>query len=56
MFHYKSTKELLFEERRGNERLRAALRKTAADLEYVAMMTDVDMESDEEPEGETDVE
>ena len=56
MFHYKSTKELLFEERRSNERLRATLRKTEADLEYVAMMTDVDMESDEETEEEADVE
>ncbi|MBQ6065246.1 MAG: hypothetical protein IJK89_00355 [Clostridia bacterium] len=56
MFRYKSVKELLFEERRDNERLRAALRRTTADLEYLAMMTDVKLDGGEKTEEDADVE
>lgn len=48
MFGYKSTKEQLLEERRKNAQLQAALDKTSADVEYIAMMTDVELDDDEE--------
>ena len=47
MFKYKSVKEQLREERVNNEQLRAAQRKTEADTEYIAMMCDVELESNE---------
>lgn len=50
MFGYKSTREQLLEERRKNAELQAKLTKTNADIEYIAMMTDVDIEDDEEQE------
>lgn len=55
MFGYKSTKEQLLEERRKNAQLQAALDKTSADVEYIAMMTDVELDDDEE-QMETEVE
>lgn len=55
MFGFKSTREQLLEERRKNAQLQAALDKTSADVEYIAMMTDVELESDDEFE-ETEVE
>ena len=54
MFGFKSTREQLVEERRKNAQLQAALDKTSADVEYIAMMTDVELEDDEEMEGEED--
>lgn len=54
MFGFKSTREQLVEERRKNAQLQAALNKTSADVEYIAMMTDVELEDDEEMEGEED--
>jgi len=45
MFGFKSTKEQLLEERRKNAQLQAALEKTSADVEYIAMMTDVELEN-----------
>lgn len=48
MFGYKSTKEQLLEERRKNAQLQAALDKTSADVEYIAMITDVELDDDEE--------
>ncbi len=54
MFGFKSTREQLVEERRKNAQLQAALDKTSADVEYIAMMTDVELEDDEEMEGEKD--
>jgi hypothetical protein len=47
MFRYKSIHEQLFEERRKNAKLQAQIAKANADLEYIAMMTDVDIEEDE---------
>lgn len=47
MFGYKSTREQLLEERRKNADLRAQMAKANADIEYIAMMTDVEMEEDE---------
>ena len=40
----KSVKEQLEEERRKNAVLREALERTSANLDYVAMMTDVEIE------------
>lgn len=54
MFGFKSSREQLIEERRKNAQLQAALDKTSADVEYIAMMTDVELEEDEEMEGEED--
>ena len=48
MFGFKSTREQLFEERRKNAQLQAALDKTNSDVEYIAMVTDVELEDDEE--------
>lgn len=50
MFLYKATRELLIQERGKNAQLRAVLEKTNADVEYIAMMADVELE--EEPEDE----
>jgi hypothetical protein len=47
MFRYKSIHEQLFEERRKNAKLQSQVEKANADLEYIAMMTDVDIEEDE---------
>ncbi len=44
MFTYLGTKEQLLRERRRNEQLRMQMEKTVADLEYLAMMTDVELE------------
>ena len=46
MFDFKSTRKQLLEERRKNAQLMAKLNKTTADVEYLAMMTDVEMEDD----------
>ncbi|MBR0425825.1 MAG: hypothetical protein IJK01_06875 [Clostridia bacterium] len=54
MFGFKSTKEQLLEERRKNAQLQAALEKTSADVEYIAMMTDVELEEDEPMETEVE--
>lgn len=48
MFEFKSTRELLIEELHKNADLRAALDKTNADVEYIAMMTDVELDSEDE--------
>ena len=48
MFGYKSLHEQLIEERNKNEQLQYQLEKANADLYYIAMMTDVDLEEDSE--------
>lgn len=55
MFGFKSTREQLLEERRKNAQLQAALDKTNSDVEYIAMMTDVELESEETEVEENDV-
>lgn len=54
MFGFKSTREQLLEERRKNAQLQAALDKTNSDVEYIAMMTDVELEEDEVEEMEVE--
>ncbi len=53
MFKFKSTKEQLIEERKKNAVLQSSLAKTNADIEYLAMMTDVELEETEEIEDVT---
>ena len=52
MFKQKTIKEQLMEERRKNEALLSELIKINANLQYVAMMTDVDINEEEEREFE----
>lgn len=54
MFVYKDTKRQLMEEKKKNAELQAKLEKTNADVEYIAMMTDVEL--DEETEENENVE
>ena len=52
MFKMKTVKEQLHEVRRENIRLRTALDKTGADVEYIAMMTDVELGTNDSEETE----
>lgn len=47
MFGVKTIKEQLHEVRRENAKLRAAFDKTAADIEYIAMMSDIELDAEE---------
>lgn len=47
MFAMKTIKEQALDLRRENVRLKAELEKTTADVEYIAMMTDVELETEE---------
>jgi len=44
---YKSTKQQLVEERRMRELAEAKLNKASADVDYIAMMCDVDLDLEE---------
>lgn len=50
MFGYKDTKRQLFEEKKKNAELQAKLAKTNADVEYIAMMTDIELDETESEE------
>lgn len=50
MFGFKTTREQVIEERRKNAQLQAELDKTNADIAYLAMMTDVELENENEEE------
>ena len=56
MFKMKTVREQALDLRRENIRLRTVLDKTGADVEYIAMMTDVELDtgSDETEEDEND--
>ena len=45
MFDYKSVKQESVAQRRLNEELAAQTAKTKADVEFIAMMTDVDLDT-----------
>ncbi len=47
MFGVKTVKEQLHEARRENARIRAEFDKTAADIEYIAMMSDIELDMEE---------
>ena len=46
MFKFKDVKTQLLEEKKKNAELQAKLEKTNADIEYIAMMTDVELEEE----------
>lgn len=52
MFKRKTIQEQLLSERRKSEALTAQLIKTRADLEYISMMTDIDIDEEEEEDAE----
>ena len=54
MFGMKTIKEQLHEARCENVRLRMALDKTTADIEYIAMMTGVELETEEKEDNENE--
>ena len=54
MFATKTVKEQLHEARCENVKLKAALDKTSADVEYIAMMTDVELETEETEDNENE--
>lgn len=55
MFKYQSVKDMLLQELKKNAALQAQLAQTSANLDYVAMMADVDIPVEEEPEDEQEV-
>ena len=54
MFAIKAIKEQTLDLRRENAKLRTELDKTSADVEYIAMMTDVELDTDETEEDENE--
>nr|DAN01671.1 MAG TPA: hypothetical protein [Caudoviricetes sp.] len=50
MFGIKTMREQLVEERRKNAALQAQVIKANSDIEYLAMMADIEMEQDDEQE------
>lgn len=46
MFKYKNVRTLLMEERKKNEALKAKQAKLEANQEYIAMMSDIDLDDD----------
>lgn len=52
MFKRRTVEERLIEERRKNTKLQAEATQMAADLEYIAMMCDVELGMEEETEDE----
>ena len=48
MFEYKNIYKQLIEVKNKNAELQAKLEKTNADIEYIAMMTDVELEEETE--------
>lgn len=50
MFGFKGIREQMIEERRKNAQLRAEFEKINADVIYIAMMSDVELETEEETE------
>lgn len=54
MFAMKTIKEQTLDLRRENVRLKAELEKATADVEYIAMMTDVELDTDNDETEEND--
>lgn len=54
MFGYRTLREQVIEEQHKSAALQEEVEKNAADVLYVAMMTDVDLDEDEEEEVEED--
>lgn len=56
MFRYIPLKEQVMEERRKNAALKALLDKNSSDIDYIAMMTDVELDIDNNETEEPDYE
>ena len=54
MFKYTSLKEQLIEERSKNAALKTQTDKNASDIDYIAMMSDIELDSGETDETEED--
>ena len=52
MFKHKNIQEQIADERRKNEDLLSEMLKAKADMEYIAMMSDIDLEEGENDEQE----
>lgn len=52
MFKHKNIQEQIVEERRKNEALLSEMLKAKADMEYLAMMSDIELDEEEEEDGE----
>lgn len=50
MFRFVGTREQLIRERQKNAALEAQIAKANSDIEYLAMMTDIEMEQEDEQE------
>lgn len=48
MFRFVGTREQLIRERQKNAALEAQIAKANSDIEYLAMMTDIEMEQEED--------
>lgn len=54
MFKYTSLKEQLIEERRKNAALKEQTEKNTSDIDYIAMMNDIELDSPEADGTEAD--
>lgn len=54
MFHFKTLREALVQERRRGEVLQSSQQRSKADIDYIAMMCDVELETEETQEVQTD--
>ena len=54
MFHFKTLREALIQERRRGEILQSSQQQSKADIDYIAMMCDVELETEETQEVQTD--
>lgn len=54
MFAIKTIKQQTLDLRRENVRLKTALEKTSADVDYIAMMSDIELDSGETDETEAE--
>ena len=48
MFKYKTLKEQIIHERKRNTRMTQELLKKSADIDYIAMMCDIDLDEESE--------
>lgn len=54
MFRYKSLGQQLIDERKKNAALKAQTDRNAADIDYIAMMSNIELDADETEEDEND--
>ena len=54
MFHFKTLRETLIQERRRGEVLQSSQQQSKADIDYIAMMCNVEIEMEETREVQTD--